>query len=93
MQTERITILATPEAKRAIAARARARGLSIGEYARRRFDEDEDMTPEQEAEMAALVRQANDAVPQMNAAIDHMRAKLQATHGEVDCLLRAMGAR
>ena len=45
MQTERVTILMTPAKKAALAARAAARHMSIGQYVRRKLDEDEDVTP------------------------------------------------
>jgi hypothetical protein len=93
MQTERLTVLLSPARKAIVAQRAAARGISVGEYARRRFDEDEDLTPEQEAEMIALVDQVNEAIPRMNASLDEMRSKLRETHVEVDRMLREMGAR
>jgi hypothetical protein len=93
MQTERLTVLLSPSRKAIVAQRAAARGISVGEYARRRFDEDEDLTPEQEAEMAALVDQVNEAIPRMTASLDEMRVKSRETHREVDRMLREMGAR
>ena len=59
MQTERVTFLTTSEGKAAIAARAAARGISLGEYIRRKVEEEDEPTPEQEAELAALVAQVN----------------------------------
>jgi len=93
MQTERLTVLLSPARKAAVTKRAAAKGISVGEYARRRFEEDEEMTPEQEAEMAVLVDQVNEAIPKMIASLDEMRAKMQETHRHVDRMLREMGAR
>jgi hypothetical protein len=93
MQTERVTFLTTPGTKASLAARAAAQGVSLGEYIRRRVENDDDITPQQEAELAALVEQVNEAVPRMEAALDEMSQKLRATHQEVDRMLREMGAR
>ncbi len=94
MQTERITFLTTPQNKAAIAARAAARGISTGEYIRRKIDDDDDEpTPEEEAELAALVEQVNIAIPKMAASMDRMIATLESTHEEVDKFLRQQGIR
>ena len=94
MQTERVTFLTSPDHKAALAARAAAQGISVGEYVRRRTEEDDDeLTPEQEAELAALVEQANEAIPKMAASLDSMIETLRSTHEEVDRVLREMGAR
>ena len=93
MQTERVTFLTTPDTKAALAARAAAQGVSLGEYIRRRVENEDDVTPQQEAELAALVEQVNEAVPRMETALDEMSRKLRTTHQEVDRLLREMGAR
>ncbi len=94
MQTERITFLTTPQNKAAIAARAAARGISTGEYIRRKVDdEDEEPTPEEEAELAALVEQVNEAIPKMNESLDHMIATLRDTHKEMDIFLCEQGVR
>lgn len=93
MQTERVTFLTTPQRKAALASRAAALGLSTGEYIRRKVEDDEELTPEQEAELRVLVEQVNEAVPKMAASLDEMTQKLRSTHEEVDRLLREMGAR
>ncbi len=78
MQSERITFLTTPTAKAAITARAAAQGVSLGEYIRRKV-EDVDGSPEEEAELAALVGQVNEAMPKMNQSIDEMIETLRRT--------------
>jgi hypothetical protein len=95
MQTERITFLTTPDGKAALASRAAARGVSVGEYIRRKVEEEDsdDFSAQDEAELAILVAQVNEAMPKMEASLDEMSQMLRATHQEVDRMLRAMGAR
>jgi hypothetical protein len=95
MQTERVTILMTPDRKARVASRAAARGISMGEYLRRKVEEDDDeeLTPEQEAELAELIRQANIAIPEMAATLDRMSATLRKTSAEIDRTLRDAGLR
>ena len=93
MQTERVTFLTTPERKASIAARAAARGVSLGEYIRTKIEDDEELTPEQEAQLAALVDEANKAIPQMATMLDKMTRTLRETHEEVDRMLREAGIR
>ena len=93
MQTERVTFLTSAENKAALASRAAALGLSTGEYIRRRVDEEEQITPEQEAELAVLVEQVNEAVPKMRASIENMIERMDAAHQKVDAFLREIGVR
>lgn len=94
MQTERVTILMTPDRKARVASRAAARGISMGEYLRRKVEDEEDeLTPAQEAELAELVRQANIAIPEMAATLDRMSETLRKTSAEVDKTLREAGVR
>jgi len=84
MQTERITILASPAVKQAIAARASSRGLSLGEYVRRKALDDDALLPEEEAELAALVAQVNASIPRMQSALDEARANIALLREEND---------
>lgn len=94
MQTERVTFLMSPARKAAIAAQAADRGISLGEFVRRKVEDLEDeLSPQQEAELAVLVAHVNEAIPKMEAAFDEMSRTMQETHEEVDRMLRAMGAR
>jgi hypothetical protein len=93
MQTERVTILMSPTKKAALAARAAARHMSIGQYVRRKIDDDDELTPEQEAELAFLVAEVNQAIPKMQADLDEMSRTLRETHGEIDRMLKDMGVR
>ena len=93
MQTERVTFLMSPARKAAVAARAASHGISLGEYVRRKVEDDDDLTPEQEAELAVLVAEANAAIPKMRDSMDRMIATLDATHAKVDAFLREAGIR
>ena len=94
MQTERVTILMTPDRKAQVASRAAARGISMGEYLRRKVeDEDDELTPEQEAELAELIRQANIAIPEMAESLDRMSDMLRKTNADIDKTLREAGLR
>ena len=93
MQTERVTFLTSRTGKAALAERAAAQGVSMGEYVRRRVEDDDELTAEQQAELAALVAQANEAIPKMRGSIDRMLQTLDKTHRETDAFLRKMGVR
>jgi hypothetical protein len=93
MQTERVTFLTSRTSKAALAKRAAAQGVSMGEYVRRRVEDDDELTAEQEAELAALVAEANEAIPKMQASLDRSIAILDATHRKVDAFLREVGVR
>jgi hypothetical protein len=94
MQTERVTILMTPERKAKVASRAASRGISVGEYLRRKVEDDDDeLTPEQEVELAELVRQANIAIPDMADMLDQISESLRQTRDDIDRTLRDAGLR
>lgn len=93
MQTERVTFLTSPTSKAALAKRAAAQGVSMGEYVRRRVEDDDELTAEQEAELAALVAEANAVIPKMQASLDRSIAILDATHRKVNAFLREVGVR
>lgn len=93
MQTERVTFLTSRTGKAALAKRAAAQGVSMGEYVRRRVEDEPELTAEQEAELAALVAEANEAIPKMRDSMDRMLETLDKTHRETDAFLREMGVR
>jgi len=93
MQTERVTILMTPAKKAALAARAAAQNMSIGQYVRRKVEDEDALTPEQEAELAVLVAQVNAALPKMNASIDQMIKTIRATSDNIDDTLGQLSVR
>jgi hypothetical protein len=83
----------TPDEKAAIEKRAASMGVSSGEYIRLAVDNFEKISPDQEAELAALVEEANKAIPEMAAMLDKMSNDLRETHEEVDRILREAGIR
>ncbi|HEX5238254.1 MAG TPA: hypothetical protein VFW39_07320 [Sphingomicrobium sp.] len=93
MRTARATVLMTPDEKATIEERAASMGVSSGEYIRLAVDNFEKISPQQEAELAALVEEANKAIPEMAAMLDKMSADLRETHEEVDRMLREAGIR
>jgi len=92
MKNERVTFLTTPEAKAAIVTRAARRGMSTGEYIRLAVENMPEEADE-EAELAALVAQVNEALPTMRASIECMTETLRRTHEAVDRTLRSAGIR
>lgn len=94
MQTERVTFLTTPDHKAALDAFAASNGQSVGHVLREASSQYIGQpTPDEEAELAALVQQVNEAIPKMNASIDGMIERLDATHSRVDAFLRDIGVR
>jgi hypothetical protein len=93
MRTARTTVLMTPEEKAALEKRAARLGVSSGEYIRLAVDNYEKISPEEEAELAALVEEANVAIPRMAAMLDQMSRTLRETHEDIDRSLRAAGIR
>ncbi len=93
MRNARMTVLLKADEKTEWEARAARRGVSSSEYVRQKVNNDDEITEEQEAELAALVKEANDAIPKMMASIDRMVETLERTHAENDAFLREMGVR
>ena len=79
MHTERVTYLSTADQKAALEAFAKSRGESVGNVVREataRFIGQP--TEQEEAELAALVEQVNEAIPKMQASISRMNDRLEA---------------
>ena len=94
MQTERVTFLTSREHKRALDAFAASRGESVGNVVREATAQYIGQpTPSEEAELAALVAEVNEAIPKMHASIDRMLETLEKSHRETDAFLRKMGVR
>ena len=94
MQTERITYLTSAEQKAALEAFAKSRGESVGNVVREATASYIGQpTPEEEAELAALVQEVNKAIPKMQASIESMIETLDKSHRETDAFLRKMGVR
>ena len=93
MNTARMTILMPPARKAAIEQRAFQRGMSSGEYARNALESYERESESEEADLAALVAEANIAIPKMRASIERIIATLDKNHRETDAFLKKMGIR
>ncbi|WP_174287195.1 hypothetical protein [Sphingomonas bacterium] len=94
MQTERVTFLTTPDHKAALDAFARESGMSVGHVVREATSQFMSQpAPDEEARLAALVEEANKAMPKMAASLDHMIARLDESHAHVDRVLREAGIR
>ena len=93
MRTARTTVLMTPEEKAALERRAARLGVSSGESIRLTVDNYEKVTPEEEAELAVLVAEANIVIPRMAGMLDNMSRKLREAHDDVDRILREAGVR
>ena len=94
MQTERVTFLTSREHKAALDAYASRSGQSVGNVVREATAKYIGQpTEEEEAELAALVAQVNEAIPKMHASIDRMIETLDKSHRETDAFLRKMGVR
>ena len=93
MRNARVTVLMSPDEKSEMEANAARLGISSGEYVRLAVDNFDKPTAAEEAELAALVEEANKAIPKMAATIERMSRTLREAHDEVDRTLRAAGIR
>lgn len=96
MQTERVTFLTSRDHKAALDAYAASAGQSVGHVVREatsQFISQPRAANDEEAELALLVAQVNEAIPKMEAAFDDMSRMLRETHEQVDRSLRAAGIR
>lgn len=93
MHTERVTFLATPALKATLAARAAAGGVSIGEYIRSKVEADDPEEAEVAAELAAIVGELVEAIPDMKARLERTAATIEAAIEDSDRRLREAGLR
>jgi hypothetical protein len=94
MQTARVTILMSPEKKAAFDAVAAKRGISTGEFFRRAGDRAaNDDSAQEEEELAALVRELAEAVPDMQRRLKRSAKLLRESAREVDAMMREAGIR
>lgn len=93
MQTARVTILIIPEKKAAFDAIAAKRGISTGEFLRQAADRASNDNSAEEEELAALVRELADAVPDMEKRLKRSAKLLRDSAREVDVMLRQAGVR
>lgn len=93
MQTARVTILMSPEKKAAFDAIAAQRGISTGEFFRQAGDRAANDDSTEEAELAALIRELAEAVPDMQRRLKRSAKLLRDSASEVDAMLRKAGIR
>jgi hypothetical protein len=93
MRSARVTVLMKPEEKAALEAKAAKRGVSSGEYLRLAVDNFEEISDEEEAALAALVQEVNQAIPKMKASLDHMSKTVRKLLRENDAFFRERGIR
>lgn len=89
MQTERVTFLASAAEKTRLFRKAKTLGVSSSEVVRRALDRDDADTDE--AELAALVAEANTAIPKIAASIARISDRLDAMTRKNDAFLETMG--
>jgi hypothetical protein len=93
MQNARVTFLTTPARKAELEKRASRLGLSSAEYIRLAVDNYDRSSEAQEAELASLVEQVNEAVPKIQASLDRSCERLETLHAEMDAFFREKGVR
>lgn len=91
MRSARTTVLMTPEEKAALEKRASSRGVSSGEYIRLAVDNFDQVSSEQEAELAALAAELKDAVPKIRKALDQSSKTLRDLHRDNERFFRERG--
>ena len=92
MHTERVTYLSTADQKAALEAFAKSRGESVGNVVREATAHFIGKPTEtEEAELAALVEQVNEAVPRMQASLERMNARLEAMALKNEEFFKQMG--
>jgi len=93
MRSSRVTILMSQNEKAEVEANAARLGISSGEYIRLAVDNFDKPSASEEAELAALVAEANQAIPKMRASLDRMSRTARSLHREMDAFLREKGIR
>lgn len=93
MQNARVTILMTPEKKAAFDAMAAKRGMSTGEFFRQAGDRAANENSGEEEELAALVKELVQAVPDMQRRLKRSAKLLRDSARDVDAMMREAGIR
>lgn len=93
VQSARITFLATPAFKERLISLASEDGVSVAEFVRRRvLGEDEDqLSAEEQRELAMLVGEVGEAIPRINASLVQMSDTIRALRAENDAFFRDKG--
>lgn len=84
MQTDRMTILMDPKYKAAIAKLAAKRGVSTSEHVRNALDCYKVEADENEAELAALTGELEQALPEMREDFDAILASLRTMNDKIE---------
>lgn len=82
IHSERVTFLTTPEGKAQLVARASELGVSLGEFIRSAMEGYDGKAEKEERELAALIAEVQQALPQMSATLERSQARLQKLHEE-----------
>lgn len=93
MRNARVTVLMKPEEKASLAARAAKRGVSSGEYLRLAVDNFEQVSEQDEVELAALVEELAAAAPKIRASLERSTRQINRTVKDIDAMLREAGLR
>jgi molybdopterin converting factor small subunit len=97
MHTERVTYLSTADQKAALEAFAKSRGESVGNVVReataRYIAQPPEVRDDEEAELAALVAQVNEAMPRMRESLEEMSKKVRDVNADIGAFLREKGIR
>jgi hypothetical protein len=88
MQTERVTILTSSDEKAQLFQRAKRLGVSSSEVVRRALRNQDNDTDD--AELAALVAEANAAIPKIAASIERMTKRLDEMNRKDEEFLKKM---
>jgi hypothetical protein len=93
MHSARVTILMSPDKKAAFDEIAAKRGISTGEFFRQAGDRAANDESTDEEELAALVKELAEAVPNMQRRLKRSARLLRDSAREVDSMLREAGVR
>lgn len=94
MQTERVTFLTTPDHKAALDAFAASNGMSVGHVVREasaRYMAEG--VADEEEQLAALIREVNEAVPHMRSDIKQAIDSISRANAVVDAVLAGESGR
>jgi hypothetical protein len=91
MQTERVTILASPKEKQWLSEKAASLGMSAAEFTRRAWRSFGEKESGEDPENAALIAEANAAVPKIVASIQRITKRLEEMNRKDEEFLRKMG--
>lgn len=86
--TERIPVLVSREEKAEIARRAKAAGVSMGEYLRRGAKSYRSSTPEEERLLVALIDRMNKTTDEARKAIEELLAAVAASERRIQAMER-----